>query len=131
MSDLRMGALLVLFGLGNGGWAILPVAITADVVDHDELATASRREGSFFGIWTLAMKLANGLASGVVGVVLQVVGYVPNQPQSPAALLGIRLLYGPIPAVIMLLAFVAFLSFPLTRERHREVQAALASRRRA
>jgi glycoside/pentoside/hexuronide:cation symporter, GPH family len=131
MSNARLGALLVLAGLGNGGWAILPVAITADIVDHDELETRQRREGAYFGIWTLAMKLAAGLASGVVGVVLQLLGYVPNAVQSATAILGIKLLYGPLPALFMAAALVTFWRFPLTRERHREIQDALAARRRA
>jgi hypothetical protein len=37
-------------GLGNGGWVVPPVAITADIVDHDELDTDHRREGAYFGM---------------------------------------------------------------------------------
>jgi GPH family glycoside/pentoside/hexuronide:cation symporter len=129
MSGVRLGAFLVLAGLGNGGWAVLPVAITADIIDHDELSTAARREGAYFGIWTLVMKLSAALASGIVGVALQLLGYVPNVTQSATTILGIKLLYGPVPAAFMLAAFLIFLRFPLTRERHREVQAALAARR--
>jgi sugar (glycoside-pentoside-hexuronide) transporter len=129
MSWLRMSAFLVVAGLGNGGWAVLPVAITADIIDTDELETYRRREGAYFGMWMLALKLATGLASGVVGLGLQLVGYVPNVVQSEPAVLGIRLLYGPIPAAFLLLGLVLFYRFPLTRERHAEVQAVLAARR--
>ncbi|HJQ83333.1 MAG TPA: glycoside-pentoside-hexuronide (GPH):cation symporter [Candidatus Binatia bacterium] len=129
MSVLRLGLFLVLAGLGNGGWAVLPVAIVADIVDHDELTTGERREGAYFGLWTLVMKLAAGLAAGVVGIALHLLGYVANEVQTPTTVLGIRLLYGPIPALFMLVALVTFRRFPLTRERHRQVQAALAARR--
>jgi sugar (glycoside-pentoside-hexuronide) transporter len=129
MGGVRLGAVLVLAGLGNGGWAVLPVAITADIVDHDELRTNARREGAYFGIWTLVMKLAAALASGVVGVSLQLFGYVPNVAQNATTIAGIKLLYGPVPAAFILTAFLVFRHFPLTRERHREVQAALAARR--
>jgi len=77
----------------------------------------------------VALKLATGLGSGIVGVGLQVVGYVPNAVQGEGAILGIRLLYGPIPAAFLLLGLAFFYRFPLTRERHAEVQAALAARR--
>jgi GPH family glycoside/pentoside/hexuronide:cation symporter len=129
MGNLRLGVVLVLAGLGNGGWAVMPVAITADIIDTDELETRSRREGAYFGLWTLVLKLAMGLASGVVGIGLQVVGYVPNVEQSETAILGIRMLYGPVPAMFLLLGLVLFRRFPLTRERHAEVQAALVARR--
>lgn len=130
--DLSAPALygfLVLAGLGAGGWNVLPVAITADVVDADELETAERREGAYFGLWTLTLKLATALASAVVGVGLAVIGYVPNVEQTAGALLGLKLLYGPIPAVLLLGGLLAFAGFPLTRERHAAVQAALAARR--
>lgn len=129
MSNLRLGLILVLAGLGNGGWAVLPVAITADIIDTDELATHRRREGAYFGLWTLALKLATGLASGIVGLGLQLVDYVPNVAQTPDAIFGIRMLYGPVPAVFLVAGLVLFYRFPLTRERHAEVQAALAARR--
>ena len=129
MTNTRLYALLILAGLGNGGWAVLPVAITADIIDHDELETAERREGAYFGVWTLMMKLAAALAAGIVGVALQLLGYVPNAVQSPGAILGIRLLYGPIPAACILVALAVFWRFPLTRAYHREVQEALALRR--
>jgi sugar (glycoside-pentoside-hexuronide) transporter len=129
MSDARLTAVLVLTGLGNGGWAVIPVAITADIVDHDELGTARRREGAYFGLWTLVMKLAAAVASGMVGVALQLLGYAPNREQADATVLGIKLLYGPVPAFFMLGALLAFRRFPLTRERHREIQQALIARR--
>jgi glycoside/pentoside/hexuronide:cation symporter, GPH family len=131
MSTLRMGVFLVFAGLGAGGWAVLPVAITADVVDTDELETGQRREGAYFGVWTLALKLANALAAGVVGAGLELSGYVPNTVQSPGAILGIQLLYGPIPAFFLLCGLMAFRRFPLTRARHAAVQEELARRRDA
>jgi GPH family glycoside/pentoside/hexuronide:cation symporter len=64
------------------------------------------------------------------GLVIQLFGYIPNQAQQePQALLGIRLLYGPLPAAIMLGALLLFWRFPVTRERHAEIQAALRARR--
>jgi GPH family glycoside/pentoside/hexuronide:cation symporter len=129
MSAFRLGLVLTLTGLGNGGWAVLPPAITADIVDYDELDTDRRREGAYFGLWTLVMKWAQAIAAGVVGIALQLLGYMPNQPQGPATVLGIKLLYGPVPAALLLAAYVVFRRFPLTRERHQEVQSVLAARR--
>ncbi len=129
MGEARFVTFLVLAGLGNGGWMVLLAAITADVIDFDELATHTRREGAYFGVWTLAYKWASAVASGIAGIALQLLGYVPNQAQSATTITGIRLLYGPVPAALMLLAFVVFWRFPLTRERHAEIRAALDARR--
>jgi GPH family glycoside/pentoside/hexuronide:cation symporter len=129
MSLLRLRTFLVAAGIGNGGWAVLPSAITADVVDYDELYTHRRREGAYFGIWTLVMKWSQAVAAGLVGGALQLLGYVPNQTQTAATILGIKVLYGPLPAAMILAAFFVFLRFPVTRERHQHVQAELARRR--
>ena len=129
MSNFRLGLFLILAVFGNGGWGVLPAAITADIVDYDELDTAERRAGAYFGVWTLIMKLAAALAAGIVGLSLQLLGYVPNADQAPNTILGIRLLYGPIPGAFLLVALAVFWRFPLTRDRHREVQAVLARRR--
>ena len=131
MGFARMSVVLFLAGLGNGGWAVQPVAIAADIVDHDEVRTYARREGAFFGVWTLGMKLATAAAAGVVGVALHVIGYAPNVAQTPTTVTGIRVLYGPVPALVMLGALVAFWRFPLTRPRHQAVQATLSARRRS
>jgi sugar (glycoside-pentoside-hexuronide) transporter len=129
MSQVRMLFFLAIAGLGNGGWMVLPVAITADVIDFDELGSGLRREGAYFGVWTLVMKCAGALASGAVGVALELLGYLPNETQSESTILGIKVLYGPVPAAMMLFGFLVFLRFPLTRERHAEIQAALGVRR--
>lgn len=119
---------IIFAGLGAGGY-VLPTAIAADVIDYDELHTGQRREGAFFGLWTLTMKLIAALAIAFVGVALDGIGYVPNQPQSSATLWGLVLLYGPVPAFFLFLSFLVFLRFPLTRESHAAIQHQLGLRR--
>lgn len=115
-------------GLGAGGY-VLPVSIAADVIDYDELLTGQRREGAFFGLWTLTMKLLAAGAIALVGVALDLIGYVPNQPQSATTLWGLKMLYGPVPAFFLFLSLLIFLRFPLTRESHAETQRQLQARR--
>jgi len=119
---------IFLAGLGAGGY-VLPVSIAADVIDYDELLTGQRREGAFFGLWTLTMKLVAALAIALVGVTLDLIGYVPNQAQSASTLWGLKMLYGPVPAFFLFLSFLVFLRFPLTRESHAEIQRQLQARR--
>ncbi len=119
---------ILLAGLGTGGY-VLPVSIVADVIDYDELRTGQRREGAFFGLWTLTMKLAAALAIALVGMLLDLIGYVPNQVQSAFTLWGLKMLYGPVPAFFLFLSFLVFRRFPLTRESHAEIQRQLQARR--
>ena len=63
---------------------------------------------------------------------LEVTGYVPNAAQQPlSALTGIRLVIGPIPAVLLLVGIVFALRYPLSREKHAQVVADLQARRAA
>ncbi len=117
-------AFMAAAGFGVGGY-MLPTSIAADVIDHDELETGVRREGAFFGLWTLAMKLASALAIAFVGFSLDAIGYVPNEAQSEGTLLALRLLYGPVPALFLLASLILFRRFPLTRESHAEIRRAL------
>jgi GPH family glycoside/pentoside/hexuronide:cation symporter len=49
--------------------------------------------------------------------------------QSPTALLGVRLVMGPLPALLLLSGILMAVFYPLTREQHHEVVKALRLRR--
>jgi Na+/melibiose symporter-like transporter len=59
---------------------------------------------------------------------LDFAGFQDGQEQSPSVLLMIRLLASLGPALFLFLGFLAAIRYPLTRERHAEVLAALESR---
>jgi GPH family glycoside/pentoside/hexuronide:cation symporter len=122
-------AFIMIAGIGVGGY-VLPLAIVADVFDEDELESGKRREGAFFGVWTLAMKLASAAGIAIAGVLVPYLGYVPGAPQqSPDAIWALKLAWGPLPAVFFVLTVVVVRRFPLTQARVHEIQAALAARR--
>ncbi len=94
--------LCVLAGIGVGAAHVLPWAIIPDAIEWDELQTGERHEGMFYSLVTLAQKVASSLAIPLVLLVLQVTGYVPNSSVQPAAALtGIRIAVGPIPAALL------------------------------
>jgi len=122
-------AFIVLAGMGVGGY-VLPLAIVADVFDEDELETGKRREGAFFGVWTLAMKLAAALGIALAGVLLPYLGYVPGAAQqSPEAIWAMKLAWGPLPALFFVVTLLVVRRFPLDQERVRAIQQELAARR--
>jgi len=122
--------LIALAGLGVGGY-ILPVAIVADIFDEDELASGRRREGAFFGVWTLVMKLAAAAGIATVGLVLPTLGYQAGlERQTPETMWALKLAWGPGIAVFFVLTFLLVRRFPLTAERHRAIQEALRARKR-
>ena len=128
---------LVLFlgamaGIGVAAAHVLPWAIIPDAVEADEMETGARHEGMFYSLVMLMHKAASGLALLMVGWALDLSGYVPNAAQQPtSALNAIRALGGPVPALLFCggIAFAAL--FPITRESHHDMVAALQERRAA
>jgi glycoside/pentoside/hexuronide:cation symporter, GPH family len=127
--NLLLG-LCVLAGIGVGAAHVLPWAIIPDAIEWDELTTGERHEGMFYSLVTLMQKIASSIAIPLVLLVLDFTGYMPNSAQQPEnALLGIRIVIGPIPAVILFLGILFAVMYPLDRERYAEVNLKLENRR--
>jgi GPH family glycoside/pentoside/hexuronide:cation symporter len=115
----------VLAGFGFSAQWIFPWAMVADVADYDRVETGQQRSGMYYGVWGLATKISEALALAAVGWILTGFGYIPNVEQTPHALLGIRLFFGLIPAVIIFAALPLLFRYPITRKSHAEVRARL------
>ena len=108
-------------GIGMGFTYAMPYAIVPDAVEYDYLLTGERTEGAFYGIWTFGIKLGQALALAIMGAVLSLSGYVPDVAQSPSALLGIRMLMGPITAILFLLSIWVLYLYPINEKRYNEI----------
>lgn len=73
-------------------------------------------------MWGFTSKLTAALGIALSGWVLQLFGYVPNVEQSARTLVGIRLFFGPVPAVILAIALPLLIWYPITRSAHAEVR---------
>jgi len=130
-----MYGLAVMAGLGVSTAYLIPWSMLPDVIELDEWETGQRREGVFYSFMVLLQKLALALGLFLVGQVLQWSGFMttaagqtaPEQPAS--ALLAIRLLVGPIPAIVLVIGLVLAYFYPVTREVHAEVMLRLEERR--
>lgn len=111
-------------------WSMLP-----DVIEADELETGQRREGVFAGFFVFLQKMGLSLGLFISGWVLELSGYIkaiPGQPdpvQPEAVLFALRILVGPVGAVMILLSLVAAYFYPLTKEKHAEIRAQLAAKK--
>lgn len=128
--------LALLAGIGIATTYLIPWSMLPDIVEFHELQTGQRREGLFYGFMVFAQKLGIGLGLFLVGALLDVFGFQSPQPgqdattltQPASALLALRLIIGPIPAVLLLIGMLLAWRYPITRRRHAEFEEALASR---
>jgi len=127
-------ALAALSGSGIATAYVIPWAMVPDVVEHDELQTGQRREGSYYAFASFFQKLATGLAVWGMGQALYRAGYVtptqaiPVPDQSRQVIQVIRYFMGPIPAVLLFLSVLFAWFYPITREAHASLREQLAAR---
>ena len=123
--------LCVLAGIGVGAAHVLPWAMIPDAIEIDELETGERHEGIFYSLVTLMGKVANSIAVPLALAVLDLSGYIPNAPVQPqSTLTGIRMVVGPIPALLLLGGIIFAIFYPLSRDEHHQVVHELEARRR-
>jgi GPH family glycoside/pentoside/hexuronide:cation symporter len=123
-------SLCILAGIGVGAAHVLPWAIIPDAIEWDEWRTGERHEGMFYSLVTLAQKVASSIAIPLALLLLEITGYVPNAAQQPdSALLGIRVLIGPIPAMLLCAGIFFAILYPLDRQQHKEILLELEKRR--
>jgi Na+/melibiose symporter-like transporter len=123
-------ALCVFAGVGVGAAHVLPWSILPDAVEWDEWQTGKRHEGMFYSLVTLAQKIASSIAIPLTLLVLDLTGYVPNAAvQKESAITGIRLVLGPIPALLLFGGILFALLYPLSRDQFKKVVGDLEERR--
>ena len=110
-------------GIGLSTTYPMPWSMIPDTVEYGYLQTGERREGGYYGIWTLFSKGGQGLAIGITALVLHVTHYVAEVAQTDLARLGIRLLIGPVTALFFVAAAVLLIFYPLNEQRYAELQA--------
>jgi Na+/melibiose symporter-like transporter len=105
--------LLILAGAAMGCGSVLASSLMADIIDLDAQQTGERKEGIYSAALLFALKIGSSVATAVTGVVLAGVGFVPNVEQSPESLMGMRVLFGGMPAAGFLVGAALFRGFPL------------------
>lgn len=121
--------IMIIAGFGSGAYFIFPYAIMPEIIDVDELSTGTRREGMYFGIYFLMLKIAIALAPAIVGFSLDYFGFEANIEQTERTLNGIRMVSGLAPLGFLTVALVILFFFPLGKAKSNEVSRALTEMR--
>ena len=111
-------AIMVYAGIGVGFSYVSPFAMVPDTIEYDAVKTGSRKEGAYYGIWTFVSKSGQALSVFLSGLILARGGYSADAAQSPAALLAIRLIVGPVPALILIAAAILIQIYPLDEKTY-------------
>lgn len=115
--------------LGLGMFTMVSWALVTDVIDHAELQSGVREDGSIYALYSFARKLGQAVSAGASGWLLTLIGYssetaASGGKQTAEVLQGVFGIATLVPAVgFALLAAVLWFWYPLHR---RQVEANVA-----
>jgi GPH family glycoside/pentoside/hexuronide:cation symporter len=114
-------AVMVFAGIGVGFNYVAPFAMVPDTVAYDAITTGSRKEGAYYGMWTFFSKIGSSLAMLISGLILSAGGYIADTVQAPSALMAIRLIIGPVPALVFVAAIILVHFYPLDEKTYEKL----------
>ena len=117
----------VFSGMGIATAYVVPWAMIPDIIEHDELTTGQRREGSYYALAAFFQKMGTGAALWAMGLVFASTGYItptsnmplPTQPEQ--AVVAIRWFASIIPVGLLLISIMFAWNYSITREAHKEM----------
>lgn len=106
-------------------------SMLADVADDHDLASGHRHEGIIFGAINFVAKISTGIGAQISGLLIALVGLRPKA--DPATVdVGTSLTLGVTAATLIAIFGIAaaliYRGYPISREHHAEIRAALISR---
>jgi len=122
-----------IIGLGMAGSSTTIYAILADMADVDRLITSLSRPGIVSAMATFIRKIATGLSTAIIGLMLSMVGYsetlaTAGERQALATQHGIAYIYVFAPIVLMALAIMFTVWFPMKKKEFEIIKKDIARR---
>ncbi len=120
--------ILLLCGAGASAFPLTFWSMLPDTVEYGEWKSGVRAESFVFGLVSLAQKVALGVAVGVLGFLLDAIGFEANVAQGADTLAGIRFIMTWLPILGILLAAAVIWFYRLDALTHSRIVAELKAR---
>lgn len=104
-------------GVGNACGGATMWAMVSDTIDYGEWKNGCRTEGLVNSACSFGYKIGNGVGSALLGLILDMGGYVGEAAvQSSSALFSIRLCFAWIPIAVFVTCFIILRFYHLDEE---------------
>ncbi len=114
----------IFLGVGMAGFKVGITPCIGDSLDEVLITHRKHLEGSYMGLLIFFLRLALIIQAFIFLIVHLLTGFDPySETQTPSAILGIRLHFGLIPALLFLIGIVLFYNFyDLTPQKTKEIK---------
>ena len=113
-------------GIPMGAYLFIPYSFVPDLVDYYEYKTGERHESIFFGLWITVHQLGIAVSGLLLGLILAWFGYSGEaSTQAPSALMAVRIVFGIVPGIFLVLSTIVLQKYTITRSFYQEIRATL------
>jgi GPH family glycoside/pentoside/hexuronide:cation symporter len=116
-------ALITMFflGFGLGGGLYFYDQCIAEIIDEDEITYGVRRSGIYYAVLNFFIRLSMIINFVIIGLVFTSTNWMEYEPNPGVnVILGLRILMGIYPAIILAISLVGMYFYPIKGERLRE-----------
>lgn len=99
----------------------MPYSIIHDIIEYDYSINKVRREGVFYGMWTLSSKVGQAFTLFLSGCILSFFGYIPEIEKTVKVKSGITLLIGVIPAIFFIAGIIILFFYPINKKFYDQI----------
>jgi GPH family glycoside/pentoside/hexuronide:cation symporter len=113
--------LVALLGLSSGANGILFWSMLPDTIEYGEVHTGIRSESSLYGFMTFAQKGSIAIAAYVYGLALMIIGFIPDEIQTPETITSMKSIMTLIPAFGVATSIIFIYFYPLDSDTHKKL----------
>jgi len=109
---------MIFMGFGLGGGLYFYDQCIAEIIDEDEITYGVRRSGIYYAVLNFLIRLSMILNFVIIGIVFTSTdwyNYTPNPGVN--VILGLRVLMGIYPAIVLVLSFIGLYFYPIKGAR--------------
>lgn len=105
-------------GIGLGGGLYFYDQCIAEIIDEDEIRYGTRRSGIYYAVLNFLIRLSAIINFVLIGIVFSTTNWQEYDPNPGVdAILGLKILMGVYPAIILIISWLGMYFYPIKGER--------------
>ena len=108
----------ILNGIGLGGGLYFYDQCIAEIIDEDEIVHGTRRSGIHYAVLNFLIRLSTIINFFIIGIVFTTTDWYTYTPNPGVdTILGLKILMGVYPAIVLLISLVGLYFYPIKGQR--------------